>query len=81
MVNWKTKLASRKFWVAVVGFVTALALAFGADSASVEKITGIIMAGATLIAYILGESWIDAKSAGSPVFGEIVEEPTEEEQK
>lgn len=63
MVDWKRKLASRKFWACVVGFVSALALALGAKEASVTQITGIIMAGASLIAYILGESWVDASSA------------------
>ncbi len=62
-VDWKRKLSSRKFWVAVVGFVTAVAAAFGLNEANVGQITSIIMAGATLIAYILGESWVDAKAA------------------
>ena len=28
-INWKQKLTSRKFWAAVVGFVTPLLIAFG----------------------------------------------------
>ena len=62
-IDWKQKLSSRKFWVAVVGFVTSLAAAFGIGEATVGQITAIIMAGATLIAYILGESWVDSKGA------------------
>lgn len=55
------KLTSRKFWVAVVGFVTALLVAFNVDTGSIEKITSIIMSFATLIAYILAEGMADTK--------------------
>ena len=53
------KLTSRKFWLALIGFVTALLISFNVDSASVEKITSIIMAGGSLIAYILAEGFAD----------------------
>jgi len=53
------KLTSRKFWLALIGFITALLIGFNVDSASVEKITSIIMAGGSLIAYILAEGFAD----------------------
>lgn len=59
-IDWKQKLSSRKFWTAVIGFVTAVLFAFNVAEADVEKIVGIITAGATLIAYILAEGWVDA---------------------
>ena len=59
-INWKRKLSSRKFWLAVVGFVTSILYAFNIAEADVEKIVSIITAGATLIAYILAEGWVDA---------------------
>lgn len=59
-INWKQKLTSRKFWAAVVGFVTALLIGFGFTDSDVTQITSIIMAGATLIAYIIGEGMVDA---------------------
>lgn len=58
------KLTSRKFWAAVASFVTALIVAFKGDSELAETVTGIIMAGATVIAYIIGEGLIDARTAG-----------------
>ena len=64
-MNWKRKLTSRKFWVAVIGFVTPLLLAFGKSQDDVTQIASIIMAGGTLIAYIIGEGFIDASSVGS----------------
>ncbi len=73
-INWKQKLSSRKFWVALVGFITALLVAFSANPESVERITGIIMSGASLIAYILAEGFVDAKSAELTAV-EILEDP------
>lgn len=64
-IDWVRKLTSRKFWLAVVGFVTPLCIAFGMSEASVTQVTAIIMAGATLIAYVIGEGLVDAEDAGS----------------
>ncbi len=63
-INWKRKLTSRKFWAAVVGFVTPImTLAQVPDNTAVQ-VTAIIMAGGTLIAYIIGEGLTDATHAG-----------------
>ena len=59
-VNWKQKLSSRKLWAAVAGFVTAVLVAFNVESGTVEQITAIVTAGGVLVAYILGESMVDA---------------------
>lgn len=59
-INWKQKLTSRKFWVAVIGFVTALMVAFGVNDMTIEQVVGIITAASTLIAYIIGEGMVDA---------------------
>lgn len=64
-IDWKRKLSSRKFWVALVGFITPLLFAFGVAEVDVEKVASIIMAGSTLITYILVEGNIDAKKAQS----------------
>lgn len=64
-IDWVRKLTSRKFWAAVAGFTAALLAAFSAPQAVVTKTAGIITAGATLIAYILGEGLTDAAAAGS----------------
>ena len=60
MQNWKNKLASRKFWSAVVGVVVALCAAFGADEMTVQQITAVITAVGVLVAYIFAESYVDA---------------------
>ena len=61
-MDWKRKLTSRKFWLAVIGFVTPLLTAFNVAESDITQITAIIMAGATLIAYILAEGFTDAIS-------------------
>ena len=63
MIDWKRKLTSRKFWAAIVGFVTPLLLAFGLAEDVVVQVSGIIMAGATAIAYIIGEGLVDSERA------------------
>lgn len=64
-INWVQKLTSRKFWAAVVGFVTPLLLAFGIGESAVTQVTSIIISGGTLIAYIIGEGLVDAANTGS----------------
>lgn len=59
-IDWKRKLTSRKFWAAVVGFVTALMMGFKVSESDIAQVTAIIMSGATLIAYIIGEGMVDA---------------------
>ena len=54
------KLTSRKFWLAVAAFVTELIIAFKGDAELAGTLSGMIMAGATVIAYIVGEGLIDA---------------------
>jgi len=63
-INWKQKLTSRKFWTAVIGFVTALLMAFKVDELTIEQVVSLISATAVLIAYIIGEGMVDAARAG-----------------
>ena len=65
MIDWKAKLSSRKFWVALIGFVSAMMFAFNYAEADVEKVAGIITAGSTLIVYILAEAHVDANRDSS----------------
>ncbi|MGW8381298.1 hypothetical protein [Streptococcus parasuis] len=59
-INWKQKLTSRKFWAAVIGFITAMMVAFGVDDLTIEQVVAMITAASTLIAYIIGEGMVDA---------------------
>ena len=60
MRDWKAKLTSRKFWAAVVGVVISVMVIFGYGDEEQTKITGLITATGTLIAYIVGEGLTDA---------------------
>lgn len=72
-IDWKKKLTSRKFWAAVVGFVTPLLLAFGVADSDAAQIASIIMAGASVVAYIIGEGLVDASNTGNTESTETTE--------
>ena len=61
-INWKKKLTSRKFWTALISFTTTLLLAFGVSDLTTQQVAAIITAGATVIAYIIGEGMVDASN-------------------
>lgn len=63
MIDWKTKLTSRKLWVAVSEFVGMLLVAFGLAEDTVTQVVALIMAGAGALAYIIAEGLVDAKAA------------------
>lgn len=60
-IDWISKLTSRKFWAAVIGFVTTILVAFNYTELQVEQVASIISATALLVAYILGEGYVDGK--------------------
>jgi uncharacterized membrane protein len=64
-IDWKSKLTSRKFWAAVIGFVTAILVAFKVDSLTIEQVVALVTAASTLIAYIIGEGIVDAARISS----------------
>ena len=59
-MDWKRKLTSRKFWMALCSFVTMLLLYLGKDTGTTEQVAALIMAGASLIAYVIGEGLADS---------------------
>lgn len=63
-IDWKRKLTSRKLWAAICALATNLILAFGGTQETAVQVTAIIMAGACVIAYIIGEGLVDAANAG-----------------
>ena len=54
------KLASRKFWAATVAAIVSLCVLIGVPNGTKSQITALVMAGGGLIAYILGEGFVDA---------------------
>ena len=80
-MDWKTKLSSRKFWAAVVNFITQLLIVFRLSESEAAQIAAVIMAGAGVIAYIVGEGLADAAGAKADVYvmqDELTEPPDED---
>lgn len=59
-INWMKKLTSRKLWTAVASFVSMMIVATGGAESTATQVTALIMAGASVIAYIIGEGLTDA---------------------
>jgi hypothetical protein len=59
-INWVQKLTSRKFWAAVITFITSILVAFGVPDLTIEQVIAVISAGSVMIAYIIGEGLVDA---------------------
>lgn len=68
MIDWRAKLTSRKFWMALAGFIGGLIVAFGGTEQTSTQVTALIMSGASVIAYILGEGMADAAGVQQSVY-------------
>lgn len=77
MIDWKSKLTSRKLWVAVTDFIGMLLVAFGVAQDTVTQVVAIVMAGAGLLAYIIAEGLVDAKATVPVVLDEIIADEDE----
>lgn len=74
-IDWKRKLTSRKFWAAICNFVTQLLIVFRFSENETTQIVALIMAGAGVVAYIIGEGMADAAGAMP-----VIVEPEETEE-
>ena len=63
-IDWSKKLTSRKLWLAVTGFVAGIIVAFNGSAEIAETVTGCIMSGASVVAYIIGEGLADSNNGG-----------------
>lgn len=78
-MDWKDKLVSRKFWAAIVNFITQLMIAFGAAESATVQVAAVIMAGAGVIAYIIGEGMADAAGAKADIIVATEPKPPDED--
>ena len=58
-INWTRKLTSRKLWTAVASFASMMIVAAGGAESTAAQVTALIMAGATVAAYIIGDGYVD----------------------
>ena len=83
-IDWISKLTSRKWWTSIASFVTLLIVAFGGTESTATQVASIIMAGAIVIGYTIGEGLIDSQGAGGDIVidaSEVSKLTTEEEDK
>ena len=57
-INWKKKLTSRKFWLAIAMFAIAIFAYLNMDM-DVEKTKALIIAAGTVVANNVGEGFAD----------------------
>lgn len=69
-INWVRKLTSRKLWVSVGSFVSLMILATGGTENQATQVVAIIMAGATVLGYVIGEGLVDG---ANKVIGEGIQ--------
>lgn len=70
-INWKRKLTSRKLWTAVASFVSMMIVAMGGTENTATQVTALIMAGASMMAYIIGEGLTDSANVETTVNNSI----------
>lgn len=70
-IDWARKLISRKLWLSVASFVSMMIVATGGTENEAAQIAALIMAGATVIGYVIGEGLADNANAGTSVDQEI----------
>lgn len=78
-IDWKRKLTSRKFWASIAEFVTMMVIAFGGTQEVAVQVSAIIMGGAAVVAYIIGEGLIDAANV-RVIYEEIPPDEVEPEE-
>lgn len=59
-IDWKRKLTSRKFWLSITAFVALFVVALGYSDSTATQITALIMAGAEIVGYVIGEGLADS---------------------
>lgn len=59
-IDWKSKLSSRKFWAAVITFVTTTCTAVGVSETITGKIILVVSGVGAMVIYIISEAIVDA---------------------
>ena len=59
-IDWKAKLSSRKLWTLILTLVTNILVLFAVPAEMIVQICAVISSAGVAIAYIIGESKVDA---------------------
>lgn len=60
MANLKRKLTSRKLWVSIGNFVSMMLVFCNYPESEATQVAALIMAGGSVIAYVIAEGWADS---------------------
>ena len=61
----KRKLSSRKLWMSIASFASLLMVALGQPEANATQVSALIMAGASVVGYVIAEGLADSAGAGA----------------
>lgn len=56
----KQKLTSRKFWMAIAGFISGILMIFGYSDGAVETISGAVVTLGSAVGYMIAEAKADS---------------------
>lgn len=59
-IDWLRKLTSRKFWLSLASFVSMMIVAFGGADDVATQVSALIMAGASVLGYLIAEGLADS---------------------
>lgn len=62
MKSLKRKLTSRKLWMSVASFSSMLMIYFGYAESEASQVAALIMAGASIVGYVIGEGLADGSN-------------------
>ena len=80
-IDWKRKLTSRKLWLSIANFITLIIVALGYTDSQAAQVSAIIMAGASVIAYIIAEGLTDSANKAEYLYLEDKDVAEESEEK
>lgn len=80
-IDWLRKLTSRKLWLAIASFASMLVVYFTGSESEAQQISALIIAGATVLGYLLAEGLADSSNKAVEVIDtvELITEETKEE--
>lgn len=78
-IDWVRKLTSRKLWMSIASFVSMMIIACGGTENEGAQIAALIMAGATVIGYAIGEGLADSSTTLETLESGVLESGTNNE--
>lgn len=61
-IDWVRKLTSRKLWLSVASFTSMLIIYFTGSESEAQQISALIIAGATVLGYVVAEGLADTSN-------------------